>query len=209
MSIWSEAAVGRTKFRQRKPARSAPHPCSFEAPIRRMGTGTAGTSAQAASPWAGSNLRCCSKAKTSPKISSEHDTTDGQSLQEREERADAGKRQVKLSQERLPIHSPQAGRALAWGRGQACDPNPAPWASLQSIPPPQSELLPATELTRSPSPEPRHSLAQPLRNSGHFGPLGRTGNSDSTARTSGSRLGSSEVSSRSWVLQSRLGAGLG
>lgn len=56
-----------------------------------MGTGTPGTSAQAASPWAGSNPRCCSKAKTSPKMSSERDTTDGQSLQKREKRADAGK----------------------------------------------------------------------------------------------------------------------
>jgi len=59
------------------------HPCSFGAPAWRMGTGPPGLSAQAAPPWAGSNPQCCSKDKTSSKISSERGTTDGQSSRSR------------------------------------------------------------------------------------------------------------------------------
>lgn len=47
-----------------------------------MGTGTPGLSAQVASPWAGSNPRCCSR--TSSTISSKSGKTDGRSLRERE-----------------------------------------------------------------------------------------------------------------------------
>lgn len=106
MSIWSQAPVRRTKFRQRKPIRSAPHPCSFEAPARGLETGTPGTYVQAASPWAGSNLRCCSKAKIFSKNSSEHNTRDGQALQERVGEGDRCRENGRWS---FPIRDAQPG----------------------------------------------------------------------------------------------------